>query len=46
MLTPQVHWLKSFNGEISLDYIGRFENLHEDTQEIYKTNKKMCFKYK
>lgn len=31
-----MYWLKNFNGKIPLDYIGRFENLHNDTQEIFK----------
>jgi hypothetical protein len=34
MLKPQINWLKSFNGSIPLDYIGRFENLQEVFQEI------------
>jgi hypothetical protein len=29
-LRTQVHWIKSFDGTINLDYIGRFENLVED----------------
>lgn len=29
-LMPQMYWLKNFKGEIGLDFIGRFENLHED----------------
>jgi len=36
MLKPQIYWLKSFNGSIPLDYIGRFENLQEVFQEIVK----------
>ncbi len=34
MLKPQTYWLKSFNGSINLDYIGRFENLVEDFQTV------------
>ncbi len=30
MLRPQTYWLNSFNGDISLDYIIRFENLSDD----------------
>lgn len=33
MLKPQSYWLKGFDGEIKMDYVGRFENLAED----YKT---------
>jgi len=29
-LRPQVYWLKSFDGSIHLDYVGRFENLLAD----------------
>jgi hypothetical protein len=29
-LRPQTFWLKNFNGQISIDYIGRFENLSDD----------------
>ena len=36
MLRPQVYWIKNFEGKISLDYIGRFENLSEDVHEIFK----------
>ena len=31
---PQLYWLKDFKGTIPLDYIGRFENLTEDFQEV------------
>ena len=34
MLKPQLYWIKNFKGEISLDYIGRFERLNDDFQEI------------
>lgn len=32
-LRPQVYWLKSFDGSIHLNYVGRFENLIGDFQE-------------
>jgi hypothetical protein len=32
-LRPQTYWLKDFNGNVHLDFIGRFENLHEDFQK-------------
>lgn len=35
-LKPQLYWIKNFKGSIPLDYIGRFENLTEDFQEICK----------
>jgi hypothetical protein len=34
MLRPQTYWIKNFKGSIPLDYIGRFENILEDFQEI------------
>jgi len=34
MLRPQTCWIKSFDGSIKLDYIGRFETLVEDFQKI------------
>lgn len=34
LLRPQTHWLKSFDGTIKLDKIGRFENLKGDFREI------------
>jgi hypothetical protein len=34
MLRPQTYWLKSFDNTIKLDYIGRFENLSNDFQEV------------
>lgn len=34
MLRPQLYWMKDFSGSIPLDYIGLFENLMEDFQEI------------
>jgi hypothetical protein len=33
-LRPQLYWMKDFNGSIPFDFIGRFENLTEDFQEI------------
>lgn len=33
-LRPQVYWLKSFDGSIHLDYIGRFENLLMDFHKV------------
>lgn len=36
MLRPQTYWLKGFNGKIELDFIGRFENLEEDFNEVCK----------
>lgn len=36
MLRPQTHWIKDFSGSIPLDYIGRFETLNEDFQEVCK----------
>ncbi len=36
LLKSQMYWIKNFKGQIPLDYIGRFENLHQDTQEIFK----------
>jgi len=35
MLRSQLYWLKSFDGSIPMDYIGRFESLKEDSQEIF-----------
>ena len=34
MLKPQMYWLKDFNGNIPMDFIGRFENLREDMHQI------------
>lgn len=34
MLRPQSYWIKDFDGSINLDYIGRYETLVEDFQEI------------
>jgi hypothetical protein len=33
-LRQQIYWLKSFNGSLNFDYIGRFENLKEDFYKI------------
>ncbi len=33
-LRPQLYWIKDFSGSIPLDFIGRFENLAEDYQEV------------
>lgn len=34
MLQPQTWWLKSFDGSIKMDYIGRFETLSDDYSEV------------
>lgn len=34
MLRPQTYWIKSFDGSINLDFIGRFETLEDDFQEV------------
>ena len=34
LIRSQLYWLKDFKGSIPLDYIGRFESLSEDFQEI------------
>jgi hypothetical protein len=34
MLKPQTYWITGFNGSIPLDYIGRFESLKKDFEEI------------
>ena len=36
LLRPQLYWIKDFSGSIPLDYIGRFENLETNFQEICK----------
>jgi len=36
MLSPQLYWIKDFRGAIPLDYIGRYESLTEDFQEVCK----------
>jgi len=33
-LRPQTYWLKNFEGEIDLDYVGKFENLAGDFRKI------------
>ncbi len=32
-LKPQAHWLKDFKGNIAMDFICRFEQLHQDFDE-------------
>lgn len=32
----QLYWIKNFNGSVPLNYIGRFENLSDDVNEIFK----------
>jgi hypothetical protein len=34
LLRPQTYWVKDFHGQIDLDFIGRFENLADDFQEV------------
>ncbi|GAA4887747.1 hypothetical protein GCM10023311_09450 [Flaviramulus aquimarinus] len=36
MISPQLYWLKNFNGNIPLDFIGHFENLDEDVHKVFK----------
>lgn len=36
LIIPQMYWLKGFNNQVSLDYIGRFETLETDFEEICK----------
>jgi hypothetical protein len=36
MLRSQIYWLKDFKGNINMDYIGRFETLHDDFKVIAK----------
>lgn len=33
-IMPQTYWIKDFNGNIAMDYIGRFENLQGDFETI------------
>lgn len=33
---PQVHWIRDWRGKVPLDYIGRFEKLHEEWKFICK----------
>lgn len=35
-LKPQTYWLKNYNGSIALDYIGQFENLADDFENVCK----------
>ena len=34
LLMPQTYWIKDFSGSIALDYIGRFETLNEDFEQV------------
>jgi len=34
MLRPQLYWITDYEGNIPLDYIGKFENLHQDFIEV------------
>lgn len=34
LLKPQTHWLKNYQGEIKLDYIGKFENIQQTFNDI------------
>ena len=34
MFAPQLEWLVSQNGEIELDFIGRFENIRSDFERL------------
>lgn len=34
MLRPQTFWLKSFDGKIHLDFVGKFESLQEDFGKV------------
>lgn len=36
MLRSQLYWIKGFDGSITLDYIGRFENLSDDAHAIFE----------
>jgi hypothetical protein len=36
MLRTQTYWLKNYKGEIDLDFIIRFENLHEEFNEVMR----------
>ncbi|MCB1755348.1 MAG: sulfotransferase family 2 domain-containing protein [Gammaproteobacteria bacterium] len=36
LLKPQPYWIKDFTGTIHLDYIGRFETLEDDFEEVRK----------
>ncbi len=35
-LKPQMYWIKNFNGSIPLNFIGKFENLSEDMNTVFK----------
>ncbi len=36
MLKPQTCWLKNYMGDIDLDFVGRFEDLNNDSQRVFK----------
>jgi len=36
LFLPQTDWVFDANGELLVDYIGRFESLHEDMETVYK----------
>jgi hypothetical protein len=38
-MKPQIYWIKDFSGLIPLDFVGRFENLNQDFQEVCKALK-------
>lgn len=38
-LRPQIWWIKSFDGSIPMNFIGRFENLQEDIKKIFENLK-------
>ena len=35
-LRPQLHWITDKNGEVNLDFIGRFETLNDDFAYVCK----------
>ena len=35
-IMPQVEWLKNKNGEINLDFIGKYENFPKDISKLFK----------
>lgn len=39
LLRTQIYWIKDFHGSIPLDYIGRFETLGENFQEVCRALK-------
>jgi len=36
LFAPQAEWLKNNEGKIDMDFIGRFENLHNDFEKVSK----------